>query len=191
LSFVPFILYEKTWLQRLLFKCNLCRYLLESLGGASQKKEALNRLMKDNVALIVVLEALEQPGVQAPQGKRQLLCVANTHIHANTVGGGCTGRIQCDVCLTCQACIWDSVSRLLLTLHSWFQPLKTCDVISRFPDFKFCFPNSNLVPLRRGAERREAVAGAHAAQGAREDRRQRGDPHGGVRRLQLGGGCTS
>ena len=40
--------------------------------------------MKDNVALIVVLEALEQPGVQAPQGKRQLLCVANTHIHANT-----------------------------------------------------------------------------------------------------------
>lgn len=58
--------------------------LVESLGGASQKKDALNRLMKDNVALIVVLEALEQPGVQAPQGKRQLLCVANTHIHANT-----------------------------------------------------------------------------------------------------------
>ena len=61
--------------------------LVESLGGASQKKDALNRLMKDNVALIVVLEALEQPGVQAPQGKRQLLCVANTHIHANTAGG--------------------------------------------------------------------------------------------------------
>ena len=58
--------------------------LVESLGGSSQKKDALNRLMKDNVALIVVLEALEQPGVQAPQGKRQLLCVANTHIHANT-----------------------------------------------------------------------------------------------------------
>ena len=58
--------------------------LVESLGGSSQKKEALNRLMKDNVALIVVLEALEQPGVQAQQGKRQLLCVANTHIHANT-----------------------------------------------------------------------------------------------------------
>jgi CCR4-NOT transcription complex subunit 6 len=58
--------------------------LVESLGGASAKKDALNRLMKDNVALIVVLEALEQPGVAAPQGKRQLLCVANTHIHANT-----------------------------------------------------------------------------------------------------------
>ncbi len=57
--------------------------LVESLGGSAQKKEALNRLMKDNVALIVVLEALEQ-SPNAPQGKRQLLCVANTHIHANT-----------------------------------------------------------------------------------------------------------
>ena len=58
--------------------------LVESLGGSSQKKDALNRLMKDNVALIVVLEALEANGQQAPAGKRQLLCVANTHIHANT-----------------------------------------------------------------------------------------------------------
>ena len=58
--------------------------LVESLGGSSQKKEALNRLMKDNVALIVVLEALDQPGARDPNGKRQLLCVANTHIHANT-----------------------------------------------------------------------------------------------------------
>lgn len=56
--------------------------LVESLGAANQKKDALNRLMKDNVALIVVLEALEPAGVQG--GKRQLLCVANTHIHANT-----------------------------------------------------------------------------------------------------------
>lgn len=58
--------------------------LVESLGGSSQKKEALNRLMKDNVALIVVLEALDQPHARDPNGKRQLLCVANTHIHANT-----------------------------------------------------------------------------------------------------------
>ena len=59
--------------------------LVESLGGSSQKKEALNRLMKDNVALIVVLEALDRPpGARDPDGKRQLLCVANTHIHANT-----------------------------------------------------------------------------------------------------------
>jgi len=58
--------------------------LVESLGGSSTKKEALNRLMKDNVALIVVLEALDQPHARDPSGKRQLLCVANTHIHANT-----------------------------------------------------------------------------------------------------------
>ena len=38
--------------------------------------------MKDNVALIVVLEALEQPGRRRREA--QLLCVANTHIHANT-----------------------------------------------------------------------------------------------------------
>mmetsp|Transcript_1127 Transcript_1127/g.4184 ORF Transcript_1127/g.4184 Transcript_1127/m.4184 type:complete len:548 (-) Transcript_1127:374-2017(-) len=58
--------------------------LSESLSAATQKKDALSRLMKDNVALIVVLEALEGVGQQAPPGgKRQLLCVANTHIHAN------------------------------------------------------------------------------------------------------------
>ena len=57
--------------------------LVESLGGATQKKDALNRLMKDNIALIVVLEALDVDQ-QLLQGKRQLLCVANTHIHANT-----------------------------------------------------------------------------------------------------------
>lgn len=41
--------------------------------------------MKDNVALIVVLEALEGAAPPAPPGpgKSQLLCVANTHIHAN------------------------------------------------------------------------------------------------------------
>merc|ERR1712159_933855 len=52
-------------------------------GGATQKKDALNRLMKDNIALIVVLEALDVDQ-QLLNGKRQLLCVANTHIHANT-----------------------------------------------------------------------------------------------------------
>lgn len=59
---------------------------------AEQKKSALNRLLKDNVALIAVLEALEphRPfadggagagGAAAP--RRQLVCVANTHIHSN------------------------------------------------------------------------------------------------------------
>jgi CCR4-NOT transcription complex subunit 6 len=60
--------------------------LSEALGPAASKKAALNRLLKDNVALIVVLEAKEHEGQEAPlqgQSKRQLLCVANTHIHAN------------------------------------------------------------------------------------------------------------
>ncbi|KAG6542221.1 hypothetical protein Mapa_016349 [Marchantia paleacea] len=49
------------------------------------KKAALSRLLKDNVALIVVLEARENVhGGDSPSStKRQLLCVANTHIHAN------------------------------------------------------------------------------------------------------------
>jgi CCR4-NOT transcription complex subunit 6 len=53
----------------------------------TNKKAALSRLLKDNVALIVVLEARDTGGfmdAQAASGKRgQLLCVANTHIHAN------------------------------------------------------------------------------------------------------------
>lgn len=41
---------------------------------------------QDNVALIAVLEALE-PGVEIKStdssSRRQLICIANTHIHAN------------------------------------------------------------------------------------------------------------
>ncbi|GKV34505.1 hypothetical protein SLEP1_g42876 [Rubroshorea leprosula] len=49
--------------------------------ASTQKKAALNRLVKDNVALIVVLEAkFTNQGVDNP-GKRQLLCVANTHVN--------------------------------------------------------------------------------------------------------------
>eukprot|EP01018_Ginkgo_biloba_P005378 Gb_27365 [translate_table: standard] len=56
----------------------------EALVPVSQKKVALSRLLKDNVALIVVLEAKDtNHGIDGPPGKRQLLCVANTHIHAN------------------------------------------------------------------------------------------------------------
>ncbi|GLT96245.1 hypothetical protein SLE2022_138860 [Rubroshorea leprosula] len=48
---------------------------------STQKKAALNRLVKDNVALIVVLEAkFTNQGVDNP-GKRQLLCVANTIVN--------------------------------------------------------------------------------------------------------------
>ncbi|GLT38651.1 hypothetical protein SLA2020_128840 [Shorea laevis] len=48
---------------------------------STQKKAALSRLVKDNVALIVVLEAkFTNQGADNP-GKRQLLCVANTHVN--------------------------------------------------------------------------------------------------------------
>eukprot|EP00252_Welwitschia_mirabilis_P025065 TRINITY_DN7692_c0_g2_i1.p1 TRINITY_DN7692_c0_g2~~TRINITY_DN7692_c0_g2_i1.p1 ORF type:complete len:605 (-),score=99.99 TRINITY_DN7692_c0_g2_i1:477-2291(-) len=59
--------------------------LTDAVVPPAQKKAALGRLLKDNVALIVVLEAKDSNnGVDsAAPGKRQLLCVANTHIHAN------------------------------------------------------------------------------------------------------------
>lgn len=71
--------------------------LAESLAP-DQKNSALGRLLKDNVALIAVLEALvpphlpkgessgDQVGASSPQAahsRRQLICIANTHIHSN------------------------------------------------------------------------------------------------------------
>ena len=38
--------------------------------------------MQDNVALIAVLEALDPPPLEG-SNRRQLICIANTHIHAN------------------------------------------------------------------------------------------------------------
>mmetsp|Transcript_8378 Transcript_8378/g.24020 ORF Transcript_8378/g.24020 Transcript_8378/m.24020 type:complete len:578 (-) Transcript_8378:263-1996(-) len=57
--------------------------LSETLQVHNQKKAALGRLLKDNVALIAVLEAIDSAPPGAPPGGRQLICVANTHIHAN------------------------------------------------------------------------------------------------------------
>nr|GMC79429.1 carbon catabolite repressor protein 4 homolog 1-like [Ipomoea batatas]GMC79451.1 carbon catabolite repressor protein 4 homolog 1-like [Ipomoea batatas]GMC88737.1 carbon catabolite repressor protein 4 homolog 1-like [Ipomoea batatas] len=55
--------------------------LTDALVPSAQKKAALSRLVKDNVALIVVLEAkFSNQGVDNP-GKRQLVCVANTHVN--------------------------------------------------------------------------------------------------------------
>jgi CCR4-NOT transcription complex subunit 6 len=57
-----------------------------------QKTAALSRLLKDNVALIAVLEALVPPRLrksgaeatgQSEPSRRQLICIANTHIHSN------------------------------------------------------------------------------------------------------------
>ncbi|TQD99052.1 hypothetical protein C1H46_015319 [Malus baccata] len=57
--------------------------LTDAMIPSNQKKSALNRLVKDNVALIVVLEAkFSNQGTDNP-GKRQLLCVANTHVNVH------------------------------------------------------------------------------------------------------------
>ncbi|XP_009628616.1 carbon catabolite repressor protein 4 homolog 1-like [Nicotiana tabacum] len=57
--------------------------LTEALVPSAQKKTALSRLVKDNVALIVVLEAkFNNQGIDNP-GKRQLVCVANTHVNVH------------------------------------------------------------------------------------------------------------
>ncbi|XP_047333891.1 carbon catabolite repressor protein 4 homolog 2-like [Impatiens glandulifera] len=57
--------------------------LTDAFIPAPQKKISLNRLVKDNVALIVVLEAkFSNLGVDNP-GKRQLVCVANTHVNVH------------------------------------------------------------------------------------------------------------
>ncbi|KAJ8754561.1 hypothetical protein K2173_005722 [Erythroxylum novogranatense] len=56
--------------------------LTDAVVPSAQRKTALSRLVKDNVALIVVLEAkFGNQGAENP-GKRQLLCVANTHVTA-------------------------------------------------------------------------------------------------------------
>lgn len=58
--------------------------LTEAVVPTTQKKTALNRLVKDNVALIAVLEAkFSQQGADTTPGKRQLLCVANTHVNVH------------------------------------------------------------------------------------------------------------
>lgn len=57
------------------------------MQGIAQKACTEARLLQDNVALIVVLDATAGQGqgqekpAEAP--RRQLICVANTHIHAN------------------------------------------------------------------------------------------------------------
>ncbi|XP_057500402.1 carbon catabolite repressor protein 4 homolog 1-like [Actinidia eriantha] len=57
--------------------------LTDAMLPSAQKKTALSRLVKDNVALIVVLEAkFSNQGIDNP-GKRQLVCVANTHVNVH------------------------------------------------------------------------------------------------------------
>ncbi|KAL6902409.1 hypothetical protein ACP4OV_005285 [Aristida adscensionis] len=55
--------------------------LTDAIIPTAQKKLALNRLIKDNITLIAVLEAkFGNHGTENPS-RRQLLCVANTHIN--------------------------------------------------------------------------------------------------------------
>ncbi|XP_072977504.1 carbon catabolite repressor protein 4 homolog 1-like isoform X1 [Typha angustifolia] len=57
--------------------------LTDAVIATGQRKIALNRLIKDNIALIAVLEAkFSNQGTDNP-GKRQLLCVANTHVNVH------------------------------------------------------------------------------------------------------------
>ncbi|KAL1554579.1 Carbon catabolite repressor protein 4 1 [Salvia divinorum] len=55
--------------------------LIEAFVPSVQKKNALNRLIMDNVALILVLEAKCGYLGTDNTGKRQLICVANTHVN--------------------------------------------------------------------------------------------------------------
>ncbi|KAE9619497.1 putative poly(A)-specific ribonuclease [Lupinus albus] len=57
--------------------------LTDAMIPTTQKKTALNRLVKDNIALIVVLEAKVNNQPVDNAGKRQLLCVANTHVNVH------------------------------------------------------------------------------------------------------------
>ncbi|KAL8162284.1 hypothetical protein V2J09_013773 [Rumex salicifolius] len=57
--------------------------LTEAVVPVTQKKSALSRLVKDNVALIAVLEAKFSYQGADNLGKRQLLCVANTHVNVS------------------------------------------------------------------------------------------------------------
>ncbi|KAI9201091.1 hypothetical protein LWI28_017927 [Acer negundo] len=78
-----------TFYRHLLFK-EVIRYELEFANtalplvdalGPEQKTEACIRLIKDNVAIVVVLEAIENGC--SDDGFQTRICVANTHLHAN------------------------------------------------------------------------------------------------------------
>ncbi|KAL5219189.1 hypothetical protein ABZP36_019873 [Zizania latifolia] len=57
--------------------------LTDAIIPAAQRKVALTRLIKDNIALIAVLEAKFGGHATDNPSKRQLLCVANTHINVH------------------------------------------------------------------------------------------------------------
>lgn len=68
-------------------KCRKCCTRLLLFRHEPVHSFVLAGLLQDNVALIAVLEALEPPfadgGGPSGSSRRQLVCVANTHIHSN------------------------------------------------------------------------------------------------------------
>jgi CCR4-NOT transcription complex subunit 6 len=58
---------------------------MDGSNHSGDKRRNVNRLMKPNVALILVLEGVENSAMmrRSEGGTRALVCVANTHIHAN------------------------------------------------------------------------------------------------------------
>lgn len=59
---------------------------IEGIPDQNDRRKNEHRLMKPNVALILVLEGVETSAgfqSQCDTGSRNLVCVANTHIHAN------------------------------------------------------------------------------------------------------------
>ena len=56
---------------------------MDGAEHGSDKRRNINRLMKPNVALILVLEGVGENALRREGSDRALVCVANTHIHAN------------------------------------------------------------------------------------------------------------
>lgn len=58
---------------------------VESIPNQAERKKNEHRLMKPNVALILVLEGCDTSlsNSSGEASSRSLVCVANTHIHAN------------------------------------------------------------------------------------------------------------
>ncbi|KAA3464012.1 carbon catabolite repressor protein 4-like protein 1-like [Gossypium australe] len=103
--------------------------LTEVAVQTTQKKAALNRLVKDNVALIVVLEAkFSNQGADNP-GKRQLLCVVRIVLRVTI--SYCswfwnTGKHTCKCSTRAKGCqnLAGSYSSLIFTVHTLLKGLE-------------------------------------------------------------------
>jgi CCR4-NOT transcription complex subunit 6 len=64
---------------------DIARHEVSGLGvDEAEARKFMNRLSRDNIAQIVVLEALPQPGQPPrPRNQRQSICISNTHLYSN------------------------------------------------------------------------------------------------------------